>query len=219
MVMPLRLETNRLTLRPWKDDDLDPFAALCADPDVMRYFPDVLSRDQSAALIDKARRQTAEDGFCFCPVETKETGEFLGFVGLSIPGYANDLPFGPCVEIGWRLKRSAWGQGYATEAARAWLRFGFETLKLKEIVSFTTRTNTASMQVMERLGMTRSETDDFQHPTLPRDHPLSWHVLYRLTADKFHQTDSRETSPLKVRGARSDSDTEHFAGYPDPGPG
>ncbi|GGB40160.1 N-acetyltransferase [Roseibium aquae] len=172
-------ETDRLVIRPWREDDLDPFCEMCSDPQVMRFFPNVLSRDQTKALIDMALVKTDRDGFCFSPIDTKEGGEFLGFVGLSIPDYANRLHFGPCVEVGWRLKPAAWGKGYATEAGGAWIRFGFDTLGLDEIVSFTARQNKPSIAVMERLGMVRSNADDFQHPLVPETHALSWHVLYR----------------------------------------
>ncbi|MEP3045310.1 MAG: GNAT family N-acetyltransferase [Roseibium sp.] len=174
------METDRLLVREWQDDDLDPFAEMCADPEVMRYFPAPLTREQTAILIDIAIRKQKEDGFCFVPVETKSNREFLGFVGLSIPAYAKPLPFDPCVEVGWRLKRPAWGNGYATEAAKAWLRFGFETVDLTEIVSFTTKGNRPSREVMKRLGMVRNAEDDFKHPMLDGGHPLEDHVLYRL---------------------------------------
>ncbi|WP_328804130.1 GNAT family N-acetyltransferase [Roseibium aggregatum] len=155
------LETERLILRPWQEDDREPFARLNADPEVMRYFPSALTREKSDALIDIARERTREDGFCFSPVEEKATGRFLGFVGLSRPRYASPLPFDPCIEIGWRMDRSVWGQGYATEAARAWIGFGFETLGLNEIVSFTAVPNQPSQRVMQRLGMRRNAEDDF----------------------------------------------------------
>lgn len=174
------LETDRLVLRAWRDSDLTPFAAMCADPDVMRYFPEPMTFAQTEALVEKARQKQKQDGFCFAPVETKAGHEFLGFVGLSIPRYSKPLPCDPCVEVGWRLKRSAWGKGYASEAARAWIRFGFETLHLDEIVSFTTVTNTPSRRMMERIGMKRSRKDHFLHPMLPDDHVLAPHVLYRL---------------------------------------
>ncbi|WP_439528071.1 GNAT family N-acetyltransferase [Pannonibacter sp.] len=176
----IHLETERLILRPWEDRDLDAFAAMNADPDVMRYFPAVMSRDETAAMIEKARARTVTDGICFMPVERKADRVFLGFVGLSRPAYLNPLPFDPCVEIGWRLARHAWGQGYATEAAREWLRFGFGTLGVDEIVSFTARGNLPSQKVMQRLGMARNRADDFLHPMLESDHPLASHVLYRL---------------------------------------
>ena len=134
------IETERLILRPWADEDREPFAALNGDPQVMRYFPSVLQRTESDAMVETARQRVLEDGFCFQPAAIKETGRFIGFVGLNRPRHA--LPFAPCVEVGWRLSRDAWGHGYASEAAQAWLRFGFETLGLEEIVSFTTVTNT-----------------------------------------------------------------------------
>lgn len=175
------LETERLIIRPWKEEDREPFARLNADPEVMRYFPSVLTRDKSDALIETARDRTRTDGFCFSPIEEKASCKFLGFVGLSRPRYAMPLPFDPCVEIGWRLDRSAWGKGYATEAARAWLGFGFETLGLDEIVSFTAATNERSQKVMRRLGMQRDPDDDFLHPAIEPGHPLEPHVLYRLS--------------------------------------
>ncbi|XYK78744.1 MAG: GNAT family N-acetyltransferase [Labrenzia sp.] len=180
MTQDILLETDRLVCRRWQDADLEPFARMCADPEVMRYFPEPLTYDQTAALIDRAKAKQEQDGFCFMPVETKDTSEFLGFVGLSIPAYAKPLPFGPCVEVGWRLKRSAWGKGYASEAATAWIRFGFETIGLEEIVSFTAETNTPSQKVMTRIGMSRDPADDFLHPMLPDTHALAPHVLYRL---------------------------------------
>uniref|UniRef100_UPI003BA99420 GNAT family N-acetyltransferase n=1 Tax=Stappia sp. TaxID=1870903 RepID=UPI003BA99420 len=175
----ITLETDRLSIRPWRDDDREPFAAMCADPEVMRYFPAPLSRKESDDLIDRAIVRAEDDGVCFQPVERLEDGCFLGFVGLSRPAW--QVPGAPgCVEIGWRLAQAAWGRGYASEAARAWCRFGFETLGLREIVSFTTVANDRSRRVMERLGMTHTPADDFDHPLIDADHPLSRHVLYRL---------------------------------------
>ncbi|WP_417677935.1 GNAT family N-acetyltransferase [Roseibium sp.] len=182
------LKTERLILRPWQEEDKEPFARLNADREVMRYFPSVLTREKSDALIDIARERTREDGFCFSPIEEKETGTFLGFVGLSRPRYAKPLPFDPCVEIGWRLARAAWGKGYATEAARAWIGFGFETLGLDEIVSFTAVSNERSQRVMERLGMHRDPQDDFLHPAIEPSHPLAPHVLYRLPRSDWKHT-------------------------------
>ncbi|MFD1697506.1 GNAT family N-acetyltransferase [Roseibium aestuarii] len=175
------LETERLILRPWKDADLDPLAAMSVDPEVMRYFFKTRSRDEARVMMDRAIAKTEADGICFCPVELKATGAFIGFTGLSRPAYDKPLPFDPCVEVGWSLMRSAWGQGYASEAARAWLGFGFETLGLEEIVSFTAASNVPSQRVMQRLGMVRRAEDDFAHPMVPEDHPLAPHVLYRLT--------------------------------------
>jgi len=175
-----QIETERLLLRSWKDEDLDPFAEMCADRDVMRYFPDVWPRERAALLISKSEAQLKTEGFFLSAVDVKATGEFIGFVGLNRPSYAKPLPFDPCVEIGWRLKRSVWGKGYASEAAVEWLRFGFETVGLEEIVSFTIPANVPSQRVMEKIGMVRDREGDFLHPTLPADHPVAPHVLYRL---------------------------------------
>lgn len=179
------METQRLILRSWRPTDLNPFASMCADEDVMRYFPAVLSREETARLMERAQAKTAEDGFCVSPIVLKSNDEFLGFVGLSVPAYPKPLPFDPCVEIGWRLKKAAWGKGYASEAAGAWLRFGFETTGLEEIVSFTAKPNMPSQKVMRRIGMSREEGDDFIHPMIEPDHPLAAHVLYRLSRETW----------------------------------
>lgn len=172
------LSTDRLLLRQWEDDDLLPFAELCADPEVMEHFPAPLPPEQAAELIGRHRAllDAGEPGLF--AVEVEESGDFIGFVGLAVPTFT--APFTPCVEIGWRLARTAWGHGYATEAGRAVLAHGFETLGLDEIVSFTTRANLRSRAVMERLGMTRDPDADFEHPALEPGNPLRSHVLYRL---------------------------------------
>ncbi|GHD46936.1 N-acetyltransferase [Thalassobaculum fulvum] len=174
------IETDRLILRAWRDEDRAPFAALNADPEVMRYFPKLLSREESDALAALVVERMAENGWGWYAVEVKGGEPFAGFVGLNVPGYP--IPCGPCVEVGWRLARSAWGKGYASEAARACLGFGFGRLGLDEIVSFTAVGNTRSRAVMERLGMTSDPADDFEHPSLPDGHPLRRHVLYRIGA-------------------------------------
>lgn len=187
MTKTVFLETERLLLRAWQDEDMDPFAELCADPEVMRYFPEPLTREKSEAMVSRCRSKQEKQGFCMAPVEVKLSGEFLGFAGLNRPDYGKPLPFDPCVEIGWRLKRSAWGKGYASEAARAWLRFGFETIGLEEIVAFTIPANIPSQKVMERIGMTRDPVGDFLHPALPEDHPVAPHVLYRLSKEDWQR--------------------------------
>ncbi len=175
--MPLESTTARLILRRWRASDREPFAAMNADPDVMEFFPAPLDRAASDASIDAW--MTAFDERCWSnwAVETKDAGEFIGFVGLSIPKRV--LPFSPCVEVGWRLARSHWGRGYAAEAAEEALRTGFETIGLDEIVSFTTLTNGRSRAVMERIGLTNAH-QDFEHPGVPEGHPLRPHCLYRL---------------------------------------
>ena len=163
-------------MRQWCDADLEPFAALNADPEVMRYFPGALARDESDAFVERHRAVLAERGWGLWAVEAE--GAFVGFVGLSEPRFEEH--FTPAVEVGWRLARSAWGNGYATEAARASLAFGFDELGLDEIVSFTSVLNMPSRRVMERLGMTHEAADDFEHPLLPEGDRLRRHVLYRL---------------------------------------
>lgn len=184
------IETERLILRSWQEDDLRFVSEINADPEVMRYFPAVLTFDESKAFLKRAITKSADDGFCFSPVEVRATGEFIGFVGLSRPSYAKPLPFDPCVEIGWRLRRSAWGKGFASEAAGAWLRFGFETLNLSEIVSFTALPNEPSQKVMQRLGMERDKDGDFLMPSLDADHWLALHALYRLSRTKWCECQS-----------------------------
>ncbi|MEM5583318.1 GNAT family N-acetyltransferase [Roseibium sp. AS2] len=191
MTKTVFLETERLLLRAWCAEDVDPFCDLCADPHVMRYFPETLTREKSESLVSRCIEKQKKYGFCMAPVEVKATGAFLGFVGLNRPDYGVPLPFDPCVEIGWRLKQSGWGKGYASEAASAWLRFGFETVGLEEIVAFTIPDNLPSQKVMTRIGMTRDENGDFLHPLLPEDHPVAPHVLYRLTRTGWEQGPNR----------------------------
>lgn len=170
------LRTERLLLRQWRDDDLDAFAALNADPEVMRHFPRTLSRAESDTLASRQRTLIAERGWGLWAVEAPEG--FVGFVGLSEPRF--EAHFTPAVEVGWRLARRGWRKGYATEAARSVIAFGFGELGLEEIVSFTYAGNERSRGVMQRLGMTHDPADDFEHPLLPEGDPLRRHVLYRL---------------------------------------
>jgi RimJ/RimL family protein N-acetyltransferase len=172
------IETERLWLRGWRDEDREPFATLNADPDVMEHLTSVLSRAASDRLVDAIVDGWAEHGFGLWAVELRRDGRLVGFTGLSRPSF--EAPFTPAVEVGWRLARDAWGHGYATEAARAALAYGFETVGLDEIVSFTVPSNARSRRVMERLGMTHDAADDFDHPKLPDGHRLRRHVLYRL---------------------------------------
>ena len=150
---------------------------MCADPRVMAHFPELLTRSEAEALVERIRAGMARRGFGLWAVEVSGVEPFVGYVGLSEPGWHSH--FTPCVEIGWRLCFHAWGQGYAREAAEAALRFGFETAGLQEIVSFTVPANERSWRLMERLGMHRSPADDFDHPNLPPGHRLRRHVLYR----------------------------------------
>jgi RimJ/RimL family protein N-acetyltransferase len=171
------LLTHRLLLRHWRDDDLDAFAKLNADPEVMRYFPAALTRPESDAFAERAQAHIAQHGWGLWAVELLGGEPFIGFVGLAEPRFA--AHFTPAVEVGWRLAREQWGHGYATEAARAAVEHGFGVLQLAEIVSFTATTNAPSRRVMERLGMRHDPAEDFEHP-LVTPGPLRRHVLYRL---------------------------------------
>ena len=178
--MQTEMRTERLRLRRWREDDLAAFAELNRDPIVMQHLPALLSREQSDALAQRIEAHFDAHGFGLFAVEIAADAAFAGFIGMSIPGF--ETHFTPCVEIGWRLAARHQGRGYATEGARAVLAFGFETLALAEIVSFTVPDNLRSRRVMEKLGMQRSASDDFDHPLLPEGHPLRRHVLYRLEA-------------------------------------
>jgi RimJ/RimL family protein N-acetyltransferase len=169
------LRGPRVVLRSWRADDLDPFAALNADPRVMEHFPAALTREESAAMM--ARMQAGIDARGWGNWALEAGGRCIGFVGLSMPTF--DFHFTPCTEIGWRLAYDAWGRGYAIEAAGLALAHGFEVLGLAEIVSFTTVLNLRSRRVMERIGMSRDPAGDFDHPRLP-GHRQQPHVLYRL---------------------------------------
>ena len=181
-VAAIELETPRLRLRNWQPGDRAPFAALNADPAVMAHFPAVLDRATSDAGIDAWQAQFAAQGWSNWAVELRDGGAFIGFVGLSVPRRV--LPCSPCVEIGWRLAARYWGQGLASEAARAALRVGFEQLGLAEIVSFTALGNRRSRAVMERIGMVDAH-EDFIHPALTVGHPLGPHCLYRLSRARW----------------------------------
>ena len=181
VVNQLQLRTARLLLRRWRQIDREPFANLNADPVVMEHFPGVLSRKESDAMVDRIEAQFNEVGYGLWAVEAPDEALFIGFVGLSVPNF--QAHFMPAVEIGWRLDRTCWGRGFATEAARAALADGFVRVGLTEIVSFTAPANVRSIRVMERLGMTHNPADDFDHPRLPEGHRLRRHVLYRLNRE------------------------------------
>jgi RimJ/RimL family protein N-acetyltransferase len=172
------METARLLLRRWRATDREAFARMNADPRVMEHFPALLSRQESDRQADDIEAHLREHGFGAYAAELRETGEFIGFVGLSIPRL--QAAFMPAVEIGWRLDAAHWGKGLATEAAQAIVRHAFDALQLDEIVSFTVPANVRSRAVMERLGMTHDPRDDFDDPNLPPGHPMRRHVLYRL---------------------------------------
>jgi RimJ/RimL family protein N-acetyltransferase len=172
------LRTERLVLRRWRESDRLPFQKINADPRVMDYFPERLTSEASDALFDRAQEHFGRHGFGTFAAELIETGTFIGFVGLSTPAF--DAHLMPAVEIGWRLAFEHWGKGLATEGARAALNYGFSTLGLEQIVSFTVPANLRSRRVMEKLGMTHDPRDDFDHPQLSEGHQLRRHLLYRI---------------------------------------
>jgi RimJ/RimL family protein N-acetyltransferase len=178
MAARVHIETPRLRLRDWTDADAEPFAALNSDPRVMEFFPQSLDRAASDALMPNIRESLARDGFGLYAVEVKDGDAFIGFTGLSRPGF--DAPFMPAIEVGWRLARESWGNGYATEAAGAVVDHAFGTLGLEALVSFTAEWNRRSRRVMEKIGMIHDPGGDFIHPKLPPRHKLAPHVLYRI---------------------------------------
>lgn len=184
MVEPIEFNTERLRFRQWCAADRGPFAALNADPQVMAFFPGRLDRVASDEMADRCQSLMSERGWGLWAVELKETGGFIGFVGLHVP--PSELPFSPCVEIGWRLAFHCWGKGFATEAANRVLHVGFERLGLAEIVSFTAISNLRSRAVMERLGMLEVQ-GTFEHPHIPVGHRLREHCLYRLSRSQWQQ--------------------------------
>jgi RimJ/RimL family protein N-acetyltransferase len=175
---PVELRTDRLLLRPWRAEDREPFAALNDDPAVMEHFPEHLTREASDAMADRIEEALAQHGWGLWAAEVVQTGEFIGFVGLSIPRF--DEHFTPCVEIGWRLARSAWGRGYAPEGARAALAHAFGPLGLTEVVAMTIPANDRSRSVMRKIGMVHDGSADFDHPLIPEGDPARRHVLYRI---------------------------------------
>jgi RimJ/RimL family protein N-acetyltransferase len=183
MNLPRELRTDRLWLRHWRREDRVPFARMNADPRVMEFFPGLLSPEESNARADRIEAHFDQHGFGLWAVEIPGVTPFAGFIGLAVPRF--EAAFTPCVEIGWRLDAEHWNRGYATEGARAVLHFAFRWLHLEEIISFTVPANVRSRRVMEKLGMTRSADEDFDHPALPVGHPLRRHVLYRLACSRF----------------------------------
>ena len=172
------LKTPRLLLRQWQDADLAPFAALNCDPRVMEFFPRTLSLEETAAMVERIKDHFVEHGFGLYACERRDSGKFIGFVGLSVPKFS--AHFTPCVEIGWRLAFDQWGMGFAPEAAGEVLRFAFEQHDLAEIVSMTAVVNRRSQRVMEKIGMQFDKKDDFLHPLVADGSPLKPHVLYRM---------------------------------------
>ena len=185
MVMSkIHIETDRMILREWRDDDRVHFARMNGDPIVMQYLPRSLSEKESNHLVDKFQEHFAEHGFGLYAMERKEDGAFMGFTGLNTVEFTAHFtsPKKPAVEIAWRLDYEYWGKGYASGAAQAALDHGLGPLKLKEVVAFTAHDNTRSIALMEKIGMRKVDGGDFYYPTLPKDHPLGYLVLYKATA-------------------------------------
>ena len=183
------LSSGRICLRQWREADRDAFAALNSDPRVMEFFRSPLTRAESDVLVDHIQEHFRERNYGLWAVEVLDVAPFIGFTGLHFAQFS--APFTPCVEVGWRLAYDYWGHGYATEAARLALGYGFGTLTLPEIVSFTSVINHRSRAVMERLGMRRDPNDDFDRPSLPEGHPLRRHVLYRIDSRAYSAREDR----------------------------
>lgn len=190
------IQTKRLTLREWKQEDLEAFALLNEDPRVMEHFPSTLDREASDQLAKRIKMRMEESGWGFWAVSVPDVANFIGFIGLSKPLFKAD--FTPTVEIGWRLAYPFWGNGYAVEGAQACLKFGFETLGLEEIVSFTAVQNRRSRKVMTRIGMLHESREDFNHPNIPIDHKLSRHVLYRIKLAMWQKNRDEEVLQIQV---------------------
>lgn len=180
-----RIETDRLVLRRWREEDLAPFAAMNADPVVMEYLPALLDRAESDAFAARCDAALAADGYGLFAVEVKGGPAFVGYVGVRSLAGDDTLPFAAEGEVGWRLAHGAWGRGYAPEGALASMAECFTVHGFTEIVSFTSVGNTRSQSVMRKIGMHRDPADDFDHPRVAPGHRLRPHVLYRLRAAEF----------------------------------
>ena len=168
-------ETERLIIREWLESDRPTFYEMSSDKDVMKFFPDTLTKKECDRVVQRLKSLHAKNGCCFWSCELKESKTFIGLVGLN--KIEDGLPFAPCVEIGWRLAKNRWGNGYATEAAKGCLEYGFQTFNLKEIVSFAVKSNVNSIKVMERVGMVNAMSN-FIHPKVDVEH-LKEHVLFK----------------------------------------
>ena len=185
----IRYETKRLIIRDWLDSDIPHYIALNLDPHALRYFPRVYQKDESIADVIKFQHQLKIEGYTIYACELKSDNSFIGFVGLN---KRTDMPFSPCIEIGWRLLQKYWGKGYAPEAAKKCLEVGFNDFLINEIVAFTPKINLPSIRVMQKIGMHYIEEDDFHHYKLTKDHQLSLHVLYKITNQQFQSQQRTE---------------------------
>lgn len=177
------IKTERLILRPWKKEDLEPLARMNSDPQVMEFFSSHLTREESLARLELYSKHIEDHGWGLWAVSVPGISDFIGWIGLwPITFQAH---FSPAIEVGWRLLAEFWGKGYATEGARASIQYGFDVLKLDEIVATIVPANLRSKQVAEKLGMHTDPKDDFNHPLVPEGHILSRHVLYRIKANEW----------------------------------
>ncbi|MBU0743923.1 MAG: GNAT family N-acetyltransferase [Gammaproteobacteria bacterium] len=173
------IETERLVLRTWKDDDILPYFKINQDPKVIEFLSGgAMTMDEVKTFIDLMNQQFIKFKYTFWAIEEKSSGKLIGWIGLNQPGW--QAHFTPCIEIGWRLGSEYWGKGYASEGAKAALKYGFKEIGLKEIIAFTVPANLRSIKVMEKIGMCRDLDGDFAHPKLPAGHPLSLCILYRI---------------------------------------
>jgi RimJ/RimL family protein N-acetyltransferase len=172
------ISTERLILRPWKDDHFVPYAEMNADPKVREFFPSILTREQSDAEVRYFQSTYDRDGFCMFAAELIGTGQFAGFIGLQTMNFVVPLVAQPAVEIGWRLSGMHWGKGLATEGARGVIQYAFATLRLRELVAITVPSNLRSRRVMDKLGLKHVPELDFDHPRVPEGHALRAHMLY-----------------------------------------
>jgi 3-dehydroquinate dehydratase / shikimate dehydrogenase len=179
----MMIRTKRLILRPWQEEDFESFGQINSDARVMEYFPSILSRQESDGLAERLSTKLQEQGWGLWAVSVSGLSNFIGFIGLSEPSFTSH--FTPAVEVGWRLAYDFWGHGYATEGALEALNYGFKTLDLNEIVSFTAVQNRRSIEVMKRIGLHHDTVDDFDHPKLSEGHALRRHVLYRLNRSEW----------------------------------
>jgi RimJ/RimL family protein N-acetyltransferase len=175
------ITTERLILRPWKNEDFLPYAEMNADPRVREFFPSILTREESDAEVRRFQSTFARDGYCMFAAEVVATGQFAGFIGLQTMNFAVPSLAQPAVETGWRLSVANWGKGLATEGARGVIQYAFAILKLRELVAITVPANLRSRRVMEKIGMKHLQELDFDHPRVPEGHPLRAHLVYALT--------------------------------------
>ena len=172
------IETPRLLLRGWRESDLEPFAEMNADPQVMYYFPQPYSQKKTRHFFATIQQEFSDYGYGLYAVEEKATGLFMGYIGFHRAEF--DVEFCPCIEIGWRLNKVSWNKGYATEGASACLEYGFNNLGFDKVYSFTAVVNLPSERVMQKIGMSLER--HFEHPGVPENHPLRSHVLYAITS-------------------------------------